>query len=108
MSTLKTAAATASDESKNENKKLSEQVEAFKEKEKSLRGELEAAKKEAKQRAEENKSPELEKYKNEASDAAKVNTALRKELEEVRMQNTGSKSPKKKHDKENETKIKVL
>ena len=108
MSTLKTAAATSSDESKNENKKLSEQVEVYKEQEKALRDELEATKKKAKLRAEEDKSPELEKYKNEASDAAKVNAALRKELEEVRIENSGAKSPKKKHDKESETKIKVL
>ena len=107
LSTLKTAAATSSDESKNELKKLSAEVERLKAQEKTLGDELEAAKKEAKSRAEEDKSPELEKYKNEASDAAKVNAALRKELEEVRIQSGNSKSPKKKHDKESDAKIKV-
>ena len=83
-------------------------MERLKEQEKALRDELEAAKNEAKLRAEEDKNPELEKYKDQASDAAKVNAALRKELEEVRMQNGGSsKSPKKKNDKENDAKIKV-
>ena len=107
LSTLKKAAAMSSAESKNDLKKLSAEVERRNKEEKSLRDELDATKNEAKLRAEEDKSPDLEKYKNEASDAANVNTALRKELEEVRMQNGGSKSPKKKNDKENDAKIKV-
>ena len=107
LSTLKKAAAKSSVDSKNELKKLSDEVERYKDEKKSLEKELEAAKNEAKLRAEEDKSPELEKFKSEALDAAKVNAALRKELEEVRIQDGASKSPKKKHDKENDAKVKV-
>lgn len=107
LSTLKKAAATSSNESRKELEKLSIELERLKEQKKALKDELDETKNEAKLRSEEDKSPELEKYKNEASDAAKVNAALRKELEEVRVQSGSLKSPKKKGDKENDSKIKV-
>lgn len=107
LSTLKIAAATASNESTKERKRLLDEIEGLKAERKSLLEKVEVKEREMKEIKEENKSSELEKYKTEASDAAKVNAALRKELEEVRLQKSGSETPKKKHDKEIEAKLKV-
>ncbi|XP_046847485.1 intracellular protein transport protein USO1-like isoform X2 [Xenia sp. Carnegie-2017] len=108
LSTLKVAAATASNESTKERKRLLDEIEGLKAERKSLSEKVEVKEREMKEIKEENKSSELEKYKTEASDAAKVNAALRKELEEVRLQKSGSETPKKKHDKEMEAKLKSL
>lgn len=90
MLKLKKSAEAAGETSRNELKQLSEELDRSKEQEKALRTELEVAKKDASSPGNEDgdKSSvsELEKYKNEASSAAKVNAELRKELEEVRIE----------------------
>ena len=79
VSKLQGSVESSAESSKKALKKLSEELENSKGQEKDLRAQLEATKKE-------NSSPELDKYKSEASDAAKVNAELRKELEEVRIE----------------------